>query len=131
MKLYEIANYLRLIVLGSDRYIKRQNKFFIISATLDKRNRIISIGENSSIKTHPMMLHYSTKSKRANKIYLHAEISAMVKSQRLVHKLIVIRIDHNGQFALAKPCPLCQMALSDAKITKVYYTTNERSLERL
>jgi deoxycytidylate deaminase len=131
MTIENIALYLKNMICISDRYKNRDQftgEFFLIAATLDKRGRIISIGENSLTKTHPLMYHYSTKSKTYNKIYLHAELSAMVKSYSYAHSIIVIRINREGEFAMARPCPICMMAIKEAKIKKIWYSNRENGL---
>ena len=105
-----------------------EKKFCIAAATLDRQGKLIAIGLNSSVKTHPLMQHYCTKIHNQYKIFLHAEISALVRSQREVHTLIVMRLNKAGQIALAKPCPLCQMAIRDAGIKKTYYTNNANEI---
>ena len=125
------AEYLKKIILNSERYINRERyigEFFMIAATMDKRGRIISIGENSPSKTHPLMHKYCTKMKLKGKIYLHAELSALVKSFAKPHSILVIRINRSGKFAMAKPCPICMMAIKEAKIKKIWYSNKESGL---
>lgn len=50
---------------------------------------------------------------------------------RLVEKLgkdgivFVCRVRKNGEYGMAKPCTLCQIRLRQAKVQRVYYTTDE------
>ena len=39
--------------------------------------------------------------------------------------IIVARINSEGKLRNAKPCPLCAMALEEAGIRNVHYTTDE------
>jgi deoxycytidylate deaminase len=131
MTIKNTAEYLKNIICTSNRYKDRYKyigAFFLIAATLDKRRRIISIGENSLTKTHPLMYHYSSKSKMNHKIYLHAELSAMVKSHSPAHSIMVIRVSRGGEYAMAMPCPLCMMAINEANIKKVYYSNRDKGL---
>jgi len=99
---------------------KRQNVTAIIS---DKRGRILSIGKNSYIKTHPLQARYA---RRINKhqIYLHAEIQAIIKCRDIerAYKIVVIRYDSQGQPCIAKPCPICSEALRDVGISIIEHT---------
>jgi deoxycytidylate deaminase len=124
----EVAQFLKTMIISSNRYFFGKNKFYVAAATLDKRGRVIAIGENSSIKTHPLMQYYSCLVKDKHKIYLHAEISALVKSQREVETLVVVRVNKHGKMALAKPCSVCQLAIKDARVKKIFYSTEKETL---
>lgn len=54
-----------------------------ITATIyDKRGKIIAIGKNSYIKTHPKMKEYAIKNSEPYKQVLHAEIAALIKCKK-------------------------------------------------
>ena len=61
------------------------------------------------------------------KIYLHAEISALVKCKSDADTIVVVRLGgHNhDELRLARPCPICSLALKEAGINKICYTTDE------
>lgn len=101
---------------------KKQKKHKLTALAYDKRGRLLAVGRNSYIKTHPLMAHYGRKSGRVNKIYLHAELDALVKARGRVHKLVVMRYNQQGQPVLAKPCPACQLAIADFGVTHVEHT---------
>lgn len=127
MHIHDTALVLRSMILESDRYINKDTNigdFFLLAATLDKKGRIIAIGENS-VKTHPLMRKYGSKVNLQHKIYLHAEVSAMVKSYQQAHSILVIRLNRAGEFAMAKPCLICQMAIHTAKIKHIYYSDQD------
>ena len=134
MDISTIAEYLRQQVLMSEKYIDKNpeiSNHFLIAATLDKRGRVIAIGENS-IKTHPIMKHYGGRLRLKHKIHLHAEMSALVRSQRKVHGIIVIRVSRNqGNLTMAKPCPICQAAIDDAGIKNIYYSDRDGDIVSL
>lgn len=80
------------------------------------RNRkIVSIGKNSYIKTHPKQKKYAILVNEPERIYLHAEIAAIINSPVKLDSLFVYRIK-NGVLQNAKPCPICQSALESADI---------------
>ena len=87
----------------------------------DKRGRVIATGVNKS-KTHPVQKHYAKKTGNSKKIHLHAEISALIRIKGKPHSIYISRIMRNGATGLAKPCPLCQMAIEEAGIENVVYT---------
>lgn len=90
----------------------------------DRRGRVISVGQNSYIKTHPLQAKHAKKVGEDEKIYLHAEISAISKCKDLTkaHRIFIIRYDANGNPTLAKPCEVCQSAISETPIKIVEHT---------
>ena len=95
----------------------------VAAITTDKKGKIISIGKNSYIKTHPFQKLMATLVGMEECIYLHAEISALVqvKAQQ-PHKIYIARVSANGTPLLAKPCPICTKAIQDSGIVEIYYT---------
>lgn len=89
----------------------------------DKRGRVVSIGKNSYCRTHPLQAKYASKSGNADKIYIHAEIDALVRAKnRKVHSIFVSRMDRNGNYVLSKPCPSCMLALADFDVRVIGHT---------
>jgi len=90
----------------------------------DKRGRVLSIGKNSYIKTHPLQAKYANKVGLPEKQYLHAEIAAIVRCRDLAkaHRIEVLRVGRNGSLLLAKPCPVCQTAIEAAGIRNIEHT---------
>lgn len=90
----------------------------------DRKGRILSIGKNSYVKTHPLQAKLAAKVNLSSKVFLHAEVDALVrcKDWTKAHKIVVIRIGKNGQPINAKPCPICQEALRLANITIVEHS---------
>lgn len=99
----------------------------LTSIIYDKRGRILSIGKNSYVVTHPLQAHYAKKAGQPHKIYLHSEIAALIKCKDLTkaHKIAIFRYNKAGKPMLAKPCPVCEMAIKDAGIKLITYTTGE------
>lgn len=96
----------------------------VIAIIRDKRKRILSVGKNSYEKSHPWMAMLAAKFNVPFKIYLHAEVDAILKCPDLsrAHSIEVIRFDKNGQPANAKPCEICQEAIRMSGIKKVTHT---------
>lgn len=99
-----------------------------ITATIyNKRGQIISIGKNSYKKTHPLQAFYAKKVGLPEKQYCHAEVVAILKckslrKRHLAHTIKVTRFTKAGEEAMAKPCPICQIAIKDFGIKKIIYT---------
>lgn len=90
----------------------------------DKRGRVLSVGQNSYVKTHPMQAMHAQKTGFPDKKFLHAEIHAIVRCRDLsrAHSIFVSRLDHQGQPRLAKPCPVCMSAIRAAGIERIEHT---------
>jgi tRNA(Arg) A34 adenosine deaminase TadA len=92
----------------------------------DKKGKLLSIATNSYSKTHPIQAYFATKVGQPAKIYLHAEIHAIIKAgDKKIHKIVISRIGKNHKSLNAKPCPICQEAIKAYGIPFVSYTTGE------
>lgn len=87
-------------------------------AVLVKGGRVIGIGVNVS-RNHPSVV--SNPEREAS---YHAEIMALrsVTGDTTGAVMYVARVNNHGQERMSKPCSVCQSALNDAGIKKVYYT---------
>jgi deoxycytidylate deaminase len=96
----------------------------ITAIIFDKKGRVLSIGKNSYIKTHPRQARYAKAAGLPEKQFLHAEIAAIIKCRSLekAHRILVTRINKKGKPALAKPCPVCEVAIREAGIKEVDWT---------
>ncbi len=90
----------------------------------DKRGRILSIGKNNYLKTHPLQANYARRHGDHNKIFLHAEIHAITRCAELsrAHRMVVFRFNSEGKPVMAKPCPICAAAIRDTPIKIVEHT---------
>lgn len=90
----------------------------------DKRGRVLSIGQNSYIKTHPVQAKFARQVGQPEKQYLHAEIHAIVRCPDIsrAYRIFVSRWDRNGKTLLAKPCPVCMSAIKSTGIKVIDYT---------
>tara|TARA_R110002110_G_scaffold321999_1_gene534388 strand:- start:958 stop:1410 length:453 start_codon:yes stop_codon:yes gene_type:complete len=62
----------------------------------------------------------------------HAElscISGIDRSKTAGASIFVVRINRQGELRLSKPCPMCHDALKFTGVKKVYYSTNNGSIE--
>lgn len=90
----------------------------------DKRGRLLSVGRNSYIKTHPLMAEASAAVGMPTRIYLHAEVAALVKIKdwSKAYKLVVTRFNKLGQPVMAAPCLCCQHIVKQTGIKYVSHT---------
>lgn len=95
-----------------------------IKATiLDKKGKILAIGYNSYEKTSPIQAEFSRRVNQPGRIYLHAEISALIKIRHgIPYKIIIERYDSTGNPKTAAPCPICALAIREAGIERIEYT---------
>lgn len=96
----------------------------ITALIYDRRGRVLSIGQNSYVKTHTLQAKHAKKVGQPEKQYLHAEIHAITRCRdlRRAHKIFVVRNGKNGQPLLAKPCEVCMSAIDAAGIKIIEYT---------
>ena len=90
----------------------------------NKKGKVLSIGENSYVKTHPLQAAYAAKRGEPYKVFLHAEIDAIIKMKRMkgAHKISIFRFNEQGKPVSAKPCHICQHAIEVAGIKVVEHT---------
>jgi deoxycytidylate deaminase len=95
-----------------------------LTATIyDKRGRVVAVGVNSYCKSHPLQARYSKRAgSHDGKIYLHAEIAALVKAKRQGFRIRVERYGKDGRPRNAMPCEACMMAIREAGIERVEFT---------
>jgi deoxycytidylate deaminase len=95
------------------------NKHF---SFLIQKNRILSIGMNSSVTTHPMnrILGY-----RADLVHSEMDAYLNVRWMNIDFAkcyLVNTRINNFNKFGRSKPCKPCQKLLQKIGIRKVYFT---------
>lgn len=97
-------------------------RYEITALAYDKRGKLLSVGKNSYEKTHPLQGYYGKRAGNPLAIYLHAELSALLKARGVVHKLVVMRYNKHGKPVIAKPCPSCQLAIKEFGVKYVEHT---------
>lgn len=102
----------------------RKQKQDITAIIYDKKGKVLSIGKNSYVKTHPLQFEHAKKVNMPDKVFLHAEISAIIKCKDLhsAHKIFVSRLYKDGTGANAKPCPVCMSAIRATNIRIIEHT---------
>lgn len=101
-----------------------KKRFDVTAIIYDKRGNILSIGKNSYCKTHPLQAHYAKQVGEEHKVFLHAEVHAIVRCHNieLAHRIAIFRYNEAGLAVLAKPCKICQTAISKTPIKIVEHT---------
>ena len=98
-----------------------------VGAILLNKSKVVVSATNLETKSHPLQASFAVRVGRPEKIYLHAEIAALVKCRSECDTIVVARLGgHSGQeLRNAKPCPVCSLALKEAGVKKVHYTTDD------
>ena len=96
----------------------------IVATVYDKKGRVLAKEKNSYSKSHPLQAKYTAKVGLSNKIYLHAEIAAIIRANKIgtPHSIFVERYDSFGNPVCAKPCPICSLFILENGIKFVEYT---------
>ena len=96
----------------------------ITAIIYDRRGHVLSVGQNSYVKTHTLQAHYAQITGEPYKIYLHAEIHAITKCKNLkkAHKISIFRYDRKGRPVSASPCPICSAAIKESGIELIEHT---------
>ena len=55
-------------------------KYSITAIIYDRRGAVLSLGKNSYHKTHPLQAHYAAVAGEPHKMFLHAEIDAIIQT---------------------------------------------------
>lgn len=96
----------------------------ITAVIYDRKGNVLSVGQNSYVKSHPLQAKHAAKAGNPLAIYLHAEIHAIVRCRDLskAHRIFVSRWAKDGQPASAKPCKICMSAIKAAGIEHIEHT---------
>lgn len=101
-----------------------EKRFKLTAIIYDKRGRVLSVGQNSYVKTHPYQAKLAAKMGEPYKTNLHAEIHAITKCANLkkAHKISIFRYKEDGTPGRAKPCSICAEAIKLAGIKVIEHT---------
>jgi tRNA(Arg) A34 adenosine deaminase TadA len=102
----------------------------IIAMAYDSNQKLLCSRYNSYRKTHPLQKHFAVLAGRPDKIFLHAEISALVSTRKKVHTLVVARVNSLGEPELAAPCPICQIAIDVYEVENVIFSVRNEEDEQ-
>lgn len=97
-------------------------KYKITADIYSKKGVLLASAINSYTKSHPKQAMYAEKAGQPERIYLHAEIAALVKCRGEPYKIVISRTNKDGTTSLAAPCPVCQLAIKEAGVKIVEYS---------
>ena len=98
-------------------------KHSITAIAYDRKGKLISYGHNSYIKTHPLQASIAASVGLHHKIYLHAEIDAIIRTRgEHIHTLKIFRPGKSGKYLKAAPCPICSHAIKLYGIKHIEHT---------
>lgn len=102
-----------------------------VLATIYTNNFIEGQYQNSYLKTHPLQKEYANYVNMPNKIYLHAEIGAIIKAKGRGDTIIITRINNSHESCPSKPCLICMKGISMTGIKQIIYVNNNLTPEIL
>lgn len=89
----------------------------------DKRGNVLSSAQNSYVKTHPLQAWAAKRVGTPERIFLHAEVAALLKCDwTKAHSIFVSRYGKDGKPALAKPCKACMEVIKQTSIKHINHT---------
>ena len=98
-------------------------KHIITAVVYDRKGIPISTAQNSYVKTHPLMARAAQAVGQPQRIYLHAEVAALVKADwGRAHSMFVSRFNRAGEPVNSAPCLVCRRIIKMAGIKEVRHT---------
>lgn len=82
-----------------------------IVALAVRKGKVVGVGFNSYSKSHAKQRRFARIAQQPKKEYLHAEVAALLHCSVIPDKLYVVRLNRSGEPCLAKPCPVCSIAI--------------------
>lgn len=99
---------------------KRQD---ITAKIFDKSGNLLAIGRNNYVKSHPVQAYWAERVGQPQRIFLHAEIAAIIQARgKAMYKIRIERYSASGEPKMACPCAVCQLAIKQAGIKVIEYT---------
>jgi len=128
----------RALKIAFDDWKSDQSKPCFHYAFAIRKNKVLVWGKNNETSGSKSALRIGRMwniEKWKNYPYIHAECDVISKLDlsNIDNDLIIlsIRINRDGKFRLAKPCPNCEKALQMAKIEHVWWTDTDLLNENL
>ncbi len=96
-----------------------------VGAVLMSKNKVITTATNHDCKSHPLQAKWAERVGLSEKIYLHAEMSAMIKARDDADKIVVVRLGgfSGHELRQSRPCPICEAYLKHSGVNHIYYST--------
>lgn len=117
---------------------KRAKKFYrMVAIITNKQNRILSIGLNSYVKTHPKQKYWLERIQcrhRLERVFLHAEMDAITSCDEIhnAHTIYIAGLNRLGNWITARPCEMIcfQEIRWNTPIEYCVYTTNKGEVQK-
>ena len=105
-------------------YHAMASKRHVITAkAYDKKGKLLAEATNNYFRTHPIQAHFAKLAGQPERVYLHAEIAALLGCRdKKPYKLVISRNKADGTAALAAPCPVCVKAIHAWGVSKVEWS---------
>lgn len=108
-----------------------------VGAILLLKKKIISYSCNFDQRTHPIQYRLANETARVHgndyskKLYLHAEIGALIKAKTKADTIVICRIGgHSGtELRNARPCKICSGFILNSGIKHIHYSTNDNGFQ--
>lgn len=116
-----ISNQDRTRIGRAARAALSSNYRVFLGAVLVSGGRTVAVGSNRFRNDARVVEHTWTTHAEEAVLRLAGEVSRR-------STIYIARIDRNGAYALARPCPQCAVQLVEAGVSRVVYTTNEGTI---
>ena len=104
--------------------MRYRQKHELTARCYDRKGNLLSEATNSYKKTHPLQAYFAEKVGLPDKVFLHAEIAAILKAgKKKIYRIEVERFAKNGRTLNANPCPICREAIKAFGIDEILFTT--------
>jgi tRNA(Arg) A34 adenosine deaminase TadA len=99
-------------------------RFAITAVIYDRKGRVLSTGQNSYVKTHPLQAKHAAKVGEYYKVFLHSEVHAITRCKDIskAFRIGIFRYDEAGNPVSAKPCKICLSAIKSTNIQIIEHT---------
>lgn len=94
-----------------------KKRYLIEAKCYDSHGRLLSTAQNSYTKTHPIQAHFAALANQPQRIYLHAEILAILRAGE--KKIQTLEITNHSSPILPNPCAVCRKAIAAYRIRNV------------
>lgn len=90
----------------------------------DKRGKLLSEAGNSYTKSSPKMKSLASEVGLQEKEFWHAECWAIhrIPYGTLPYRIVIARVNRNGEALIAAPCPVCLNAIKKKGIKIIEHT---------
>ena len=97
----------------------------------NSKKRVIATAVNNDYKSHPRQAWWVQRVGLQEKIFLHAEMSCLIKAREDADTIVVVRLGgHDGKsLRQARPCRICEPALRSAGIEHVYFSVTDNTFQ--